>query len=119
MCPGQLHPNEFEQAILDRIAQECPSLRSFMGHLHVLSREFTGVGSYTHFKCDKTGSELDAPYLVLEPLILMPDVPNGMSAVIHCESGMPTCLEVSTFGGEHWDGVFDGFRIEEAAEPTD
>lgn len=50
--PGQIEPNEFELAILDRITAQRPSLLAYMKNLHVLSREFTGVGSYTNFKCE-------------------------------------------------------------------
>ena len=48
--PGQSIPNDFETAILERIALNNPSLREHFSRLHVLSREFTGVGSYTNFR---------------------------------------------------------------------
>jgi hypothetical protein len=52
MPPGQLQPNELETAILKRIAKDEPWLQMSAGDLHVLSREFTGVGGYTKFSCD-------------------------------------------------------------------
>lgn len=52
MKPGQLTPNEFENAILERLASKTEALRPLLARLHVLSREFTGVGSFTNFKVD-------------------------------------------------------------------
>lgn len=54
MHPGQREPNECEVAILERIAAEYPPLRTQLEHLHVLSREFTGVGSFTNFLCQNS-----------------------------------------------------------------
>ena len=109
--PGQIELNEFELAILERIADKIPSLRSSLGRLHVLSREFTGVGSYTKFRCeDAAGSTADKP-VGLDDLIDMPNVPNGMGAVLFFQGGQPKCLETYTFGGQLWDGVYEGFAI--------
>jgi hypothetical protein len=44
--PGQLDPNVFEVAVLERIAAAHPPLRPHLAHLRVLKREFTAVGSY-------------------------------------------------------------------------
>ena len=49
MRPGQLNPNEFEIAILNRLADDFELLRALIPKLHVLSREFTGVGAFTNF----------------------------------------------------------------------
>jgi hypothetical protein len=38
-----------------------------------------------------------------------------MGAVLFCEAGMPHCLEVYTYGNDHWEGVYDGFAIEQRA----
>ena len=55
--PGQSTPNDFETAILERIALDNPSLREHFGRLHVLSREFTGVGSYTNFRIPEVDAQ--------------------------------------------------------------
>lgn len=39
MRPGQLEPNEFEIAILDRLAQDVSAIGPLIAKLHVLSRE--------------------------------------------------------------------------------
>ena len=111
MRPGQLVPNAFELAILERIAAQHPSLRVHIGGLHVLSREFTGVGSYTKFLCDDSAREAPEQHLALDTLIVMPGVPNGMGAVLFCRGDRPTCLETFTYGDDHWDGVYDGYSI--------
>ncbi len=115
MRPGQLEPNEFELAILDRMAQERPSIRPLLQGLRVLSREFTGVGSFTKFRCDDSGPEVERLQIDLKELISMPNVPNGMGAILSCEGGRPTLLETFTNGEDHWDGVYDGFSIGRAA----
>jgi hypothetical protein len=42
MRPGQLHPNEFEIALLDHLVADNPDIRVTEADLHVVSREFTG-----------------------------------------------------------------------------
>jgi hypothetical protein len=115
MRPGQVKPNEFELAILERLATKEPSIRGAVARLHVLSREFTGVGSFTNFACEE--SVADAPELRvgLDGLIKMPGVPNGMGAVLFCKGDRPRCLELFTYGDDHWEGVYDGFTIEQTA----
>ncbi len=110
MRPGQLQPNEFELAILELLANKWPELRPLIGQLHVLSREFTGVCSYTNFRSQESASELADHDLGLEEHIEMPNVPNGMGAVLFCENGMPKFLETFTYG-DFWDGLFDGYTI--------
>jgi len=112
MRPGQVEPNEFEVAILEQLAQDISQISPLIEKLHVLSREFTGVGSYTNFDCPDSEPELGEQSIGLSVLITMPNVPNGMGAVLFCEKGKPKCLETYTFGNEHWDGVYEGFSIE-------
>ena len=113
MQPGQLEPNEFELAVLARISEAEPSIRPLIGGLHVLSREYTGVGSYTKFRCDPDGSR---GHLDMKALISMPGVPNGMGAILWCQAGRPESLETFTYGDDDWNGVFTGFKIEAAAQ---
>ena len=112
--PGQIEPNELEIAILDRIAQEHPSVRPFLRRLHVLSRKYTGVGSFTNFRCDDVAEDAPREDLSLNGLIVIPTVPNGLGAVLFCRDGKPECLETFTYGDDHWDGVCEGFSIERA-----
>ncbi len=116
MKPGQLTPNAFEIAILERIGLSTEALRPLIGRLHVPSREFTGVGSYTNFKIAPSLHEprLGDQQLGLDGHIAVPHVPNGMGAVLMCTDGCPAILETFTYGDDHWDGTFDGFLIENA-----
>ena len=45
----------------------------------------------------------------------MPGVPNGMGAVLFCKGNRPHFLEVYTYGDDRWEGVYDGFAIEQTA----
>lgn len=116
MNPGQLKPNDFELAILQRLASKVPSISGVVEQLHVVSREFTLVGSFTTFHCEESGDDGPRQRVSLDTLINMPGVPNGMGAVLFLKGGKPECLEVYTYG-DPWDGVCDGFSIEPAAWP--
>lgn len=113
--PGQIKPNEFEMSILNRLADKEPAIRFSLETLHVLSREFTGVGSFTTFKSDASTADASETNIPLGELISMPAVAHGMGAVLFLRNGQPQCLEVYTFGDEHWDGVYHGFTIQPIA----
>jgi len=111
MRPGQTEPNELELAVLAQLALQEPAIGSQIPDLHVLSRMFTGVGCYTRFWSGDSVAEAAERQLVLNAEIRMPGVPNGMGAVLFSRGGLPFCLELFTYGDDHWDGVFDGFAI--------
>jgi hypothetical protein len=111
MRPGQIRPNEFESAILERLARDEPWLKGPFDGLHVLSREYTGVGSFTRFVCDDPGGRDDRTP-GLRPSIRLPGVPNGLGAVLFCNGTSPNCLEVFTYGDDFWDGVYEGFSFD-------
>jgi hypothetical protein len=108
MRPGQLEPNEFEIAILSSFAQREPALARHIQQLHVLSREFTGVGSFTRFQYE--GAEPER-HLVLDAQIHVPGPDNGLGAILFSRGDHPICLELYTYGDKHWDGVYDGYSI--------
>jgi hypothetical protein len=113
--PGQLETSEFEQVILDRIAAENPAIAPFCRRLRVLSREFTGCGSFTNFQVEDVPEAGRAPKRVLDlsGIIRMPGVPSGMAALLFCRGDRPECLELYCYGAEHWEGDPAGFSIEE------
>jgi hypothetical protein len=115
MRPGQITTTELEAAILERIAKEHTALFSCLGHLHVLSREFTGAGSYTNFAVGQVMPDLPDGYLSLDALISVPGVPSGLGAVLACEAGFPKFLEIYTYGDELWDGDSSRFSLGGAA----
>jgi hypothetical protein len=111
MRPGQIELNEFELALLRQISRQLPALTPFLSRLRVLSREFTGVGGFTNFRCDDADPNASEQRVILDGAINMPGVPNGMGAVLLLAGGRPKCLETFTYGNDHWDGVFEGFSI--------
>ena len=111
MRPGQLHPNELEVAILERLARDEPRLQGPFDALRVLSREYTGVGCYTTFLCNKESEELDIPFQ--QVYLHMPGVPLGMVAALECRGTSPDFLELCTHGNDYWDGTFEGFSFME------
>ena len=115
MHPGQLHPNELECAILERIARDEQWLQGPFANLHVLSREYTGVGCYTNFVCDLPEAAGDR-FPGLKPLLRLPNVPNGMGAILWCRGRLPECLELFTYGDDHWNGTYEGFYFEESSD---
>lgn len=115
MRPGQLEPNELEVAVLERLSLQTPCIHGLIGKLHVLSRKFTGVGSFTEFSCSESASELDEQTLTLKSPISLPRIPNGMGAILFLRKGKPTLLEIFVYGDDHWDGGYDGFAIENIA----
>lgn len=112
MRPGQLTPDDLELAILRCISKKQPSIVESIEKLHVLSREFAGVGSFTRFHLDDVAADASTQHVGLDALINVPGVPKGMGAVLFCKGVKPEVLEVYTCGDDHWDGVHDGFSIE-------
>jgi hypothetical protein len=104
----QYAPNAFETAILRTMAREHPSLLLDTRDLRILSRKYTGIGSYTDFDCD--GSEATESFNLKAP-IGMPGVPNGLGAVLFCRGRRPSCLETFTHGEVYWTGASEGFSV--------
>ena len=69
-----------------------PTLQHLIPKLHVLSPEFTGVGSYTNVLCSNS----------------VPDLGD------FCEAGKPKTLETYTHGTARWNGNSEGFSIAQA-----
>jgi hypothetical protein len=109
--PGQVEPNGLELAILARIARDEDSRALELGAMHVLSREYTGVGCFTKCPCDEAAGPRE--HVGLGAVIRVPGVAHGLGAVLFLRGACPDELEVYTFGGERWDGVHDEFSIED------
>jgi hypothetical protein len=116
MHPGQLQANAFEVALIHSISTDNPAegelLRTTVPQLRVLSRTFTGVGSFTTFHCEIAIPQLADKWLSLNRPIAMPGVPDGMGAILFCEGGKPKTLEVFTYGEQHGDGKHEGFVVQ-------
>jgi hypothetical protein len=113
MKPGQLQANEFEVAVLERISADLPCIHPLILKLHVLSREFTGVGSDTNFAAlPETVFGSSKSPISLSSRILMPGVANGMGALLFFEPSRSLVLETYTFGDDFWDGDYTGFSLQ-------
>jgi hypothetical protein len=111
MRPGQLHPNEFEVVLLQRLLA-VNALPFVISDLHVLSREFTGVGCYTDFLV-RNGPKVERQVLGIAARIRMPGLEHELGFHAFYE-GDRILFETFTFGDDKWDGVFDGFEIQTA-----
>lgn len=108
----QLALNELETAILDELALEDPLHKMEMKNLHVLSREYTGVGSFTKFQQYSNLNLVGGDRQIgLAAKILVPGLKNGLGAWLFFENKNPSQLEIFTYGEELWNGVFNGFEI--------
>ncbi len=103
--------NQFEAAVLERIAQSNTWLQPMLGNLRVSSRKITGAGSYTNFAPSSALVDIPDGHFNLESLISMPGISNGMSATLFVKSGCVTFLEIYVFGSQYWDGNFSGFSL--------
>jgi hypothetical protein len=115
MRPGQLNINALELAILQHMAVANPSLALLIPKLHVLSREFTGVGSYTNFRHPNDSPDTPDGRVSLDGLITVPGVRNGLGSILFLKNGLPLCLEIYSHGEDLWDGLYDGFAFVPAA----
>ena len=100
---------EFECAILDHIGRQYPDVQRALERLSVIRRHNTPCGSYTDF--EETPPDSPSTRHVGIDLITVPGVENGMCAILFLRESQPMFLEPVTFGGENWDGTFDGFTI--------
>lgn len=114
--PGQLNPNELETAILRRLAADSVASCASPEHLHVLSREYTGAGSYTTFLVPESKSQQFKRQVSLDALIEIPGVKSGLGAALSLRGDAPECLEIFTYGTEAWNGLFEGYSISKAAQ---
>jgi hypothetical protein len=112
MHTREAKPNEFEVAILERLASREPSIKDSLGALHVLSRRLTGAGSFTNFEPEESTAASADMRVGLDVIAKVPGVPNGLGALLFCRDGKPVCLEIFTFGDDRWDGNYDGFSID-------
>jgi hypothetical protein len=110
-------PNDFERAILLRIADENPSitsvLKALLPALRVSDRDFTGVGSFTTFVPGAAHAEFTAhTYGLQSSCVRLPGLEVGLDAILFSDEGKPDFVDFVNIGNEPWDGRHEGFRIE-------
>ncbi len=99
--------------MLEHIAADNPDVRLSFADLHVISREFTGVGSFTHFLV-RGETKTTRRVLNTSAWVSMPDLQYGLGVVAFYDGNSLT-LETFTCGDEKWDGTSEGFTIETPA----
>lgn len=106
--------NEFEIAILTRMADQLPALLQIIPKLEVGNRELTGVGSFTYFVSNQAEvpDANDGP-LALDFHILMPGVQHGLGALLFFDADGIAVLEIFTYGEDAWTGIWDGYALVE------
>ena len=107
--PTSNHANALELAILARLSVAGALVD--VSKLNVISREITGAGSYTTFAIVEPPPDVWRERVGLDVLIEVPGVPNGLGAVLWLNKGLPLCLEIYTYGGDSWDGSFEGYSL--------
>jgi hypothetical protein len=106
--------NQFELAILNKIADEYSILKIHIPFLIVKSREATGVGIYVHFsyKGQPNNIVLIDPggYFALSSMdtLEMEGLKYGLAYEISITDGLIDFLELVTYG-EDWDGTIRNF----------
>jgi hypothetical protein len=109
LAPTSDIANALELAILARLSVAGAPVD--VSKLDVISREITGAGSYTTFATADPPPDVWRDHVGLDVLIEVPGVPNGLGAVLWLTSDLPLCLEIYTYGGDSWDGSFEGYRL--------
>ena len=107
--PTSTQANALELAILARLSVAGAPVDA--SDLSVVSREITGAGSYTTFATADPPPGMWRDRVGLDVLIEVPGVPNGLGAVLWLNNDLPLCLEIYTYGGESWDGSFEGYSL--------
>jgi hypothetical protein len=106
--------NEFEKAVLKRMADQAPALASAISELALSSRELTGVGSYTKFASNQTlVFDTSTGPLALDVHISMPGVPLGLGALLFFNANSIAFLEIFAHGDDAWGGNWEGFSLDE------
>ena len=107
--------NDFEKAVLKRMADQAPTLSSTISVLALSSRKLTGVGSFTNFASNETFVfDTSTGPLALDVPISMPGVQLGLGALLFFNVNSIAFLEIFAYGDHAWDGHWEGFSFEES-----
>jgi hypothetical protein len=103
---AQLHPTPLESALLN----EFHALYGSEGfprpeQVSLLSRQNTGGGRYVDLSSPSTAMNRDGYLDLGGKFVEIDGVPNGLMAVVLISDGQPKILELTVYGGDHWDGA--------------
>ena len=108
--------NNFELAVLDKISNEYPFLKSHIPFLQVKSRELTGVGLFVNFSYQEGSvgyQEIPGGFVALSSnaSLLVEGLKYEVAYEIAVTNRKIDFLEVVA-NGEDWDGTVRNFWIE-------
>jgi hypothetical protein len=108
--------NNFELAVLDKISNEYPFLKSHIPFLQVESRQFTGVGLFVNFSYqDGSISYQEVPgnfaALSSNASLVVKGLKYAVAYELAVTSGRISFLEVVA-NGEDWNGMVQNFHFE-------
>ena len=110
--------NNFELAILERIAAKYPFVQAHIPLLCVQSRKNTGVGMYVNFHYKDTDISFEAipaNYIALSAgsHLNMDGLQHGLVHEVAITGGRIDFLELATYGFEQWDGIIRNYWFDE------
>ena len=105
---------ELEKSVLKEIASANPELEACLSELAVSKREYSGAGSFTHFKPleNPINGYPELKRLTLSKVVALPKIKNGLGGFLEVLNGSPDMLELHTFGEESWSGNEEGYCLE-------
>lgn len=107
--------NTFETAILNRLADNYPTIKLHLPFIEVKNREVTGVGMFVNFSYRNEPVDLK----LIKPLngaistndnIEIQTLEFGLGYEVNISDGKITFMEIITYG-EEWDGDVAGFIL--------
>lgn len=107
----------YEQEAIKTIAFNCPQAAILLAQLALadcVSRDYTGVGIYTHIVLDPAAPRLDRERWKIEDMLKAyaqhPELAAGAGLILWLEDGYISCLESYTYDGD-WPSDVSLFKI--------
>jgi len=102
---------ELLKAIIEENKQKYPYLQSHFEILKVKNREFTGVGSYTHFQYPTSKVLTKDTSLSSTKRLMIDGLVNELSYELNLTDGKMDFLEIVTNGSDEWGGKAESFKL--------
>ena len=102
---------ELLKSIIDENKERYPYLPLHFTMLKVKHREFTGVGSYTHFQYDTSKILTKGTAISSRKRLMIKGLEHEVSYELNLTDGKIDFLEIVTNGDEEWDGKAENFEL--------
>lgn len=105
---------KLEVAVLKELSREHPEIGGLLGELTVAKREFSGVGSFTHFQplANPIPGYPKFRRISLSKIVTFPELKNGLGGCLEVVNGSPDMLELYAYGSESWSGSEEQFGFQ-------